>query len=362
MKLGEESRKRLKGFLNVVLTSLGVYLGFRYILPLVLPFLFAYFLAWIIRPVTEFLFRRLRIPRIVGATFSILFLATAAGTGIYFLCNTLMRQAITLIKNIPVYVNLIAGKLDHICSHCDDMFGFVAGTARKEVDGHLIQAVDRIKTEIIPGITRQTLSYAIYFIGAIGILLIVFVSAVLIAKDLPLLKKKYEKNSFYRDVHLVTGKLAGAGIAYLRCQLIIMVMVAVFCVLGLTIIGNDYALLLGIGIAVMDAFPIMGSGIVFIPWSIILLINGNIFSAAIIMTTYLICQVIREVLEPKLIGNRIGIRPLYTLAAMYIGLKLFGFSGFFLGPVGLVIIIAIIKVINEKAGTANGQAVTFDED
>ncbi|NLP15413.1 MAG: AI-2E family transporter, partial [Clostridiales bacterium] len=66
------------------------------------------------------------------------------------------------------------------------------------------------------------------------------------------------------------------------------------------------------------------------------------------ITVYLLCQIIREIVEPKLIGNRIGIRPLYTLMSMYVGLKLFGIAGFILGPVGLIIIIAIIKSLNEK--------------
>ena len=79
-----------------------------------------------------------------------------------------------------------------------------------------------------------------------------------------------------------------------------------------------------------------------------MLLNGDIFGAAVLLTTYLVCQIIREVIEPKLIGNRIGIKPLYTLMAMYIGLKLFGIAGFILGPVGLVIIITIIKVVNSK--------------
>src|SRR5690606_32935330 len=111
---------------------------------------------------------------------------------------------------------------------------------------------------------------------------------------------------------------------------------------------KEYSLVLGIFKAILDALPIIGSGMILIPWSIIMLINGNIFAAAILITVYLLCQIIREIVEPKLIGNRIGIRPLYTLMSMYVGLKLFGIAGFILGPVGLIIIIAIIKSLNEK--------------
>lgn len=361
VKSKEDMGARKRWLLMLAGTSLGVYLGFRFILPLILPFLFAYFLAWIVRPVTDFFYRRLRIPRIIGGTVSLLVLSVITGTGLFFLCNTLMKQAIAFLKNIPIYLNLMADKLDRICENCDEMFGLAVGTARRVVDDNMLKMVDRVKTEVIPGITAQTLSMTIKIIGAIGVILIIFVSAVLIAKDLPAFRKKYENNDFYRDIHKITVKLADAGIAYLRSQLIIMIIVAIFCVLGLTLVRNDYALLLGIGIAVLDALPVLGSGIIFIPWSIIMLINGNIYAAAILITTYLVCQIVREVLEPKLIGKRIGLKPLFTLVAMYIGIKLFGIAGFILGPIGIIIIITVLKVMNEKTGEKTGPSYPLDK-
>ena len=79
-----------------------------------------------------------------------------------------------------------------------------------------------------------------------------------------------------------------------------------------------------------------------------MLINGNLFAAAVLITVYLLCQIIREVTEPKLIGDKIGIKPLYTLISMYIGLRLFGIAGFILGPIGLITITAILKGVNDR--------------
>ena len=155
-------------------------------------------------------------------------------------------------------------------------------------------------------------------------ILLILVSAVLIVKEIPEIKQKYENTNLYLDISKVTVRLADAGIAYMRAQLLIMVFVAVCCVTGLVLIGNEYALLIGILIAILDALPLIGSGMILIPWTIIMLINGNIFAAAVLITVYLLSQIIREVAEPKLIGNKIGIRPLYTLISMFIGLKLFG--------------------------------------
>ncbi len=352
-----------KWFFTVALITAGVYLGFRYLLPLIFPFLVAYFLAWIIRPVTESLYRRLKIPRIIGSSCSLLLLVAVFGTAFCMFVNILIKQAIEFLKNIPIFLGIIADRLDSICKHCDGLVGCSDGTLKTIVDENIMQTINMVKTQVMPKITKHTISFTVKMVGFIGVVLIVLVAAVLIAKDIPAIKEKFQKNSLYHDIHKVTSKLTEAGIAFLRCQLIIMSITAVICIIGLYFIKNEYPVLIGLGIALMDALPILGTGMVFIPWAIIKLINGDIFLAAMLMTIYLICNIVREILEPKLIGNRIGIKPLYTLIAMYIGVKLFAVAGFFLGPIGLLIIITIYKVLNEKSDKSVYQKdVFYNED
>ncbi len=357
MKSMEKLYVKIKGPILLVLITLGVYLCLRFLLGLVLPFLIAYFLAWIIRPVTESLHRRWRIPRILGGSAALLLLVAVFGTSICLLINILIKQSITFIRNLPIYMDAIAEKLDHICSGCDAMFGLDGGTIRGFVDENLLSGYNRLKANLMPELTEHTISITIWIIGFFGVSLIIFVSAVLIAKDLPELRERFEKMSSYEDIHKVTQKLSEAGVAYLRSQLIIMIIIAVICVLGLTLLKNNYAFLIGIGIAIMDALPVLGSGLVLVPWAIVMLVNGNIYQAAILVTIFLVCQVTREILEPKLIGNRIGVKPLFTLIAIYAGVKLFGFAGFFLGPIGLIIIRTVYQVIAEKAQEGNPEQV-----
>lgn len=348
MRSWVENKPRIRNIFIIIVTTLGVYLVFQYILPLILPFLFAYFLAWMIRPSTEFLYRKMKLPRIIGGTLSITVLLAVLGTGLYYLFNTLLKQIINLIRNIPIYANAVADKLDHLCAGCDKTFGLEKGTLRGIMDDNLERMLEKLKTNVMPGITQRTIALTLWVIALIGLCLITIISAVLIAKDLPDFRQKYADSDFYKDLHRITDRLSEAGIAYLRSQLIIMVIIAFISVLGLTILKNEYALLAGIIIALMDALPILGSGLIYIPWSIIMLINGNIYAAAILITTFLVCQIIREILEPKLIGSCIGIKPLFTIISMYVGVKLFSIAGFILGPVGLTIIVTIVKALNEK--------------
>ncbi len=348
MKLWEEKNERVKIFIRVFIITLSIYMGFRFILPLILPFIFAYLLALIIKPSTEFLYKKARIPRLIGSSVSLLAFVIIIGMVFLYLGDLLIKQAINFARSIPVYLNIIADKLDNICTNCDEIFGLSVGSARELMDDNIIKMVDKVKVDFIPSMTSRTLSLTVKFVAFIGVFLITLISAVLINKEIPELRRKHKNSNLYKDINKVTVRLADAGMAYLRAQLLIMVLVAVCCVTGLVIIRNDYALLIGILIAILDALPLIGSGMILIPWSLIMLINGNIFASAVLITVYLICQIIREIAEPKLIGNRIGIKPLYTLISMYIGLRLFGIAGFILGPVGLVIIITILNEINDK--------------
>lgn len=364
MRLWEDMNARVKLFIRLVIVTLGVYLGLRYILPLVLPFIFAYLLAWIIRPIADFLYRKIKIPRTIGGSVSLLALVFLLGLGLYYLGKLLIKQALSFARSIPAYLSILAGKLDSICGSCDDIFGLAAGSARRAMDDNIMKMVDKVKTDVIPGMTSRTLGLTVKIFALVGVILIIIISAILIIKEAPELKRKYESSVLYKDVSTVTARLADAGIAYMRAQLLIMILVAVCCVTGFVIIRNEYALLLGIFIAILDALPIIGSGMVLIPWSVAMLLKGNIFAAAVLITVYLLCQIIREVAEPKLIGNRIGIRPLYTLISMYVGLKLFGVAGFILGPVGLIIIITILKGLceNRDSGTNEGNgSYTLDK-
>jgi len=95
-------------------------------------------------------------------------------------------------------------------------------------------------------------------------------------------------------------------------------------------------------VGVVDAFPIVGSGTVLIPWGIISLVTGNISRGIGILILYVVITVIRQIIEPRIVGKHVGLRPVVTLVCMYAGTKLFGGLGLF----GLPITVAIISDLN----------------
>ena len=109
--------------------------------------------------------------------------------------------------------------------------------------------------------------------------------------------------------------------------------------------GNPYAFTIGFISALLDLLPIVGTGMIFVPWIVGLFILGSVSEGIKLLIIYLIATVIRQILEPKVMSQNIGIHPLATIISMYVGLKLLGGFGLILGP-GLVIIYEALR----KAG------------
>lgn len=348
MNVRKETREKLLLFGVLLITVLAVYFGFRYLFPLLFPFLVALLVASIIRPMMFFLKQRLHIPNTIGACISLCFIVLLIGIIICYVGTTLVRQLFELTASLPQAKNRLFLKVSELCCGCDGLFGWQNGTMMQYLNVQNWDVTEFIQTEVLAKIPYQTLRIFLGFVGGLGIILITLIATVLLAKDYEDYKESFHKSIFYHDVHRVTTKLANAGLAYLKAQAMIMIVIAVICVVGLMLVKNPYALLIGFGIAVFDAFPVLGSGFILVPWALIILLRGNIFHAAVLVSIYLCCLIVRQCLEPKLIGERIGIKPVFTLLAIYIGIKLYGGLGFLLGPISFVIIKSIMELVREK--------------
>ena len=140
---------------------------------------------------------------------------------------------------------------------------------------------------------------------------------------------------------------------YLKAEMILILISFFIILIGLYIgkatgLKIEYPLLFALGIAFIDALPILGSGTVMIPWAIALFLDGNISLALLLIGLYIFTIVVRQMLEPKLISNKIGIHPIFTLIAMYTGFKLIGIVGLFLGPIILIILKNIFSTMIDE--------------
>jgi len=141
---------------------------------------------------------------------------------------------------------------------------------------------------------------------------------------------------FYAIIDGLMKNVFSALGAYIRAQLILICITFFELSIGFLVIGGkvaDYALLLALIISIIDAIPILGTGVVLIPWGVLSLLSGDIRLGIMLIILYLICLLVRQLTEPRLVAHRIGIHPLPILMVMYIGLRFFGLFGMILGPV-----------------------------
>ena len=330
----------------------GVYLAFRYALPLFAPFVAAYLLAGIVRPVALFLRRRCHIPMSVGGAVMLLLLLGTLGTGMFFLVKLLLRQIVLFIENYAGYRDSFRRAADRLCRCADGWFSLEQGTMGELLQTGLSRIGENVNQKVLPEVSKQSLVILRAIGCCIAGCIIAFVAALLLLSDKEKYAKACQNSAFYKEVQKILGRLSSAGIAYLKTQCILILLVTIICTVAFLFVKREYAFLLGIGVAVLDAFPVLGSGLVLVPWALVCLLKGHYLQMTVLVIAYVCCMFVREGLEPKLLGNRIGIPPLYTLMAVYIGVELFGILGVVLGPFGLVLIRSMLQ-----EGEAEGETV-----
>ncbi len=140
---------------------------------------------------------------------------------------------------------------------------------------------------------------------------------------------------------------------YLKAQALLILISFIISVIGLYIfkiagLNVKYPLLYALGIGFVDALPIFGSGSVMVPWAIISACNGDMQLAISVFLLWIFMSVVRQLIEPRIVGNKIGIHPIFTLIAMYTGFKLMGVIGLFIGPIMLIILKSIFSDLLDK--------------
>lgn len=141
--------------------------------------------------------------------------------------------------------------------------------------------------------------------------------------------------------------------AYLKAELTLVLVSFIISLIGLYIfmligLNIKYPLLIALAIAFVDALPILGSGTIMIPWAIISALDGNFNLGIAIAALWITMCVVRQILEPKVVSNKLGIHPIFTLIAMYTGFKVFGLIGMLIGPIILIIIKSIFSSLIEQ--------------
>lgn len=340
--------KTLMEIAYIVIVFLAIYFVLPKVFMYALPFIFGYIISKIINPISDFMQEKLKLPKRLSIITVLLLIV-----GIMcYLIFVLFYEAVYEIQKLAYIVPaVLEGDID-LPSWMEHIKVFFFSLP-ESVQEFFIMVANSLKSNIssiVRPATQAVISAATKVAGVmpniIVFVVVMILSAYFICSDRyairEFLKNTVPKN-LVRRILYVKAELVRACGGYLKAQGILMFVTFIVMLVGLSVLGVEATVLISAIVAVVDAVPILGTGTILGPWAIVSLISGKYFLALGLIIIYAISFLVRRVAEPKIVSEQIGLHPLITLIAIYVGLRAMGVFGMILGPIFAIIVINFIK-------------------
>lgn len=340
-------KKYWKAITNIAIALVCLLLAVL-LLPRLLVFFAPFVAAWIVAamagPLVRFFEEKLKIKRKAGSAFVIVVVLALLIFLIYLGGVKLGREVISFINSIPEMwagaeedFRVIGDKLDVLYRRLPvDLQDKLSGIA-----GNLVQSI----SSIIGQIGSPTLEAVGNFAKSlpsvlIGVVMGLLSSYFFVAERAEINDwfRKHTPENLQRQYMLVKKSMVRAVGGYLKAQLKIEIWMYLLLVIGLSILKVNYAFLIAIGIAILDILPFFGTGTVLVPWALIKLLSSDYVVAIGLFVLWGVGQLARQLIQPKIVGDSIGVPAIPTLFLLYIGYKLSGVIGMIVAvPIGLIL-------------------------
>ena len=322
----------------IIGVTLVVGLLIKFVLPLFAPFLFAFLIALAIDKPVDLMVRKLKWKRVICSVIMLVLVFVILGVVVFVAGRILLKQIKRFAGHYEEYVTKITEVARNYCEKLDGIFSLKDGQSFDAVQKYTQSGADAVASTIVPTIMNNSISVASAVMGFFTVMALVIMGAIFFSKDMHKIRISIKESVFSKEITFIAERMKEILGTYFKTQGIIMSITCVICTVGLYIMGNEYAFLLGVLIGIVDAFPLFGTGTVFIPWVVIRFFMKDYKGAIGIFIIYTVCYYTRQFLEPKLMGNSLGVSPIMMLISLYLGLVLFGISGVITGPIAAMLI------------------------
>lgn len=312
----------------------GIWVFLRFLLPLCLPFLLGLGIALLAEPLVKALHGPGRLPRGAASALGVSVVILVLCMLVLAVLGFLLREMGLLAGILPDLEATVSGGITLL----RDWLLFLAGRCPPGLRGVVQQHV----TELFSQGTAMLSRVSRYILGILGTILTrvpesvlgfgaAVLSAFMLSARLPKLCSRIPAQMQQR-LRRVQRRFRETAGQWMLSQLKLAGVTCLVLTGGFALLRIAYAPLLGVLVAMVDAFPVLGSGTVLLPWSLVCLLRGDGPRAAGLLGLYITAAVLRSVLEPKLVGRQLGLDPLVTLLALYVGYRLWGLGGMLLMP------------------------------
>lgn len=343
----------------VAVAAIAGYLFFRFILPLILPFVIAFVIAYALQPAVRLLSERTGIKRRIISAILVVLALLLCGYVVFLVGGRLINE----VERFAYAVSVNSGR------YVENFFAIIDGLAAKLpfIDAVGADLSDAVAGAVSSMVTEAASKLPGFIAGIIGMLPSILLFTVILIMASYYFCADLEKGindmkslmspKVVNAIAKFKERLTSSGLSYLRACLVILVITFAELLVGFLMLDIPYAFMLAFIIAAVDMLPILGAGTALIPWAIWLWITGDSYTAIGLLLINLTVTIVRRFIEPKIIGSGIGLSPLTTLFAMYLGFKLFGFTGLFFSPLVAVIVVQMLpeKIAKRFSGEGDGE-------
>lgn len=357
------ARIYLKVTLNL-LTALAVVLLCIFLLPRCIWFFMPFIMGWLISliasPVVRFFEEKFKIKRKAGSAVVIVSVLAVVVLLVYLLITKLVREGVTFFNEIPNIWDTILAEFNKVGQNLQGVYNRMPADMQSTID-HIIEEMGNYISDItgkielpsfeaVGNVAKQIPDV---FLGVVMCLL----SAYFFVADkgyMAAAAEKFVPASVRYHFDLIRRSFRNAVGGYFRAQFKIECWIYILLVIGLMILGVDYAFLVAFGIAVLDFLPVFGTGTVMVPWAVIELLSENYKMMFGLIAIWLIGQLVRQVIQPKIVGDSIGMDAIPTLFLLYIGYQAAGVLGMILAvPIGII----LVNLYEERAFDTTRQSL-----
>ena len=347
----EKYSKFLITFAYYAVIAALAYVVLRYALPMLAPFVIGAVLAYLLRFPIRFLHRKAKLPYKGAAILVVLLFFGLIGTALVLAGVKAINWLVDAINLLPTMYTThalpffaeVTQNLEKIFIDLDpDTLSTLENLAQKALDsaGNLISSLSGTAVSALSGA-------AVSIPGLFIKLVLLIISTFFIAIDYETIKAFLVRQLDEKTHNLlweIKNYVGGTLWVCIRSYAIIMTLTFVELSIGLSIVKIEHAVIVALLIAVFDILPVLGTGGIMIPWTVLTAIQGDFRLSLGLLIIYIVITIIRNIIEPKIVGGQLGLHPVVTLSSMFAGAQLFGVIGLFGFPIGL----SLLRHLNDR--------------
>lgn len=348
-----EEKLRENRLVILFLLTGAVYFFLKFIVPLTAPILIAMLFVTIFGPLLQKLQRKWKLHRQVGAVLLLLNAGIILALIVWVLFSWIVGSLPGWLSGLDSLEKEMFDVIHRICDVVGKTIKIDSEYLENTIFSGISQGLDWFRMQFVPGVLSQSLEFVRAAAAFGGFLISFLIATVLLARDYDnFMNRLLDREDCHMLLEIICGVTRYIA-TFVKAQAIIMTVIGGLAATVLGLSGIRQGVLWGLLAGMLDALPFIGTGIVLVPMGIQQLFLGQYVRAACCLLLYIACIFIREFMEPRLIGKRVGISPIAILLAIYAGIKIFGIWGIIEGPLGFVMIYQSYQSVERRRSMRN---------